>query len=224
VARVAGVAFGFLAATLVVGSLMVPRLVRLAARVDLPGTTTILAVILAFALAWLADRAGSAVIIGAFAAGLLLARTPQARKIEHGVAELGNFFVPLFFVSVGAAVDVRTFSPFDAANRPTLMVGCLLIAAAVVGKFAAGYAAPWFKGRKALVGVGMIPRGEVGLIFARMGLASGVLDARLFGAVTLMVMVTTFLAPPLLRAQLPPRSPGTFPEETDGVKELVTGK
>src|SRR4051794_23824412 len=85
VARIAGVAFGFLAVTLVVGSLVVPRLVGLVARTDMPGTKTILALILAFGLAWLADRAGSAVIIGAFAAGLLLARTPQARKIEHGV-------------------------------------------------------------------------------------------------------------------------------------------
>lgn len=223
VVRIAGVAFGFLAATLAVGSLVVPRLVRLATRVDLPGTTTILAVILAFALAWLADRAGSAVIIGAFAAGLLLARTPEARRIEHGVAELGNFFVPLFFVSVGAAVDVRAFNPIEPANRSTLAVGGILIVVAVLGKFAAGYAAPWFKGRKAVIGVGMIPRGEVGLIFARMGLSSGVLDAKLYSAVTLMVMVTTFLAPPLLRAQFPARASDGPPEEPDGVQELVTG-
>ncbi|MEJ7636786.1 MAG: cation:proton antiporter, partial [Singulisphaera sp.] len=103
-------------------------------------------------------------VIGAFAAGPLLAKTPQAHEIEHGVTELGNFFVPLFFVSVGASVDVRSFNPLEPANRSTLMVGGLLIVAAVVGKFAAGYAAPWFKGRKSVIGVGMIPRGEVGLI------------------------------------------------------------
>jgi Kef-type K+ transport system membrane component KefB len=135
---------------------------RLASRIDSRGTT-ITAVILAFGLAWLADRSGSAVIIGAFAAGLLLARTPQAREIEHGVTRLGNFFVPLFFVSVGAAVDVRAFNPFEPANHATLLVGGLLIVAAVAGKFAAGYAAPWFKGKKEVIGVGMIPRGEVGL-------------------------------------------------------------
>ena len=67
-----------------------------------------------------------------------------------------------------------------------------------------------------MIGVGMIPRGEVGLIFARMGLASGVLDARLFAAVTLMVMVTTFVAPPLLRAQFPPRTPGQTKDERPG--------
>jgi Kef-type K+ transport system membrane component KefB len=223
VARITGVAFGFLIATLVVGSSIVPHLVKAASRIDLPGTTTILAVILAFGLAWLADRAGSAVIIGAFAAGLLLARTPQAHEIEHGVTELGHFFVPLFFVSVGASVDVRVFNPLEAANRSTLLVGVLLIVAAVAGKFAAGYAAPWFKGKKSVIGVGMIPRGEVGLIFAQMGLSSGVFDAKLFSAVTLMVMVTTFLAPPLLRLLFPPSDPSFVPPEPEGIEELVTG-
>src|SRR5262249_19737515 len=125
IARITAVAFGFLMATLVVGGFVVPHLVKVASRVDLPGPGTILAVILACGLAWLADRAGSAVIIGAFAAGLLLARTPQAHEIEHGVTELGYFFVPLFFVSVGAAVDVRVFNPLESANHPTLTVGGL---------------------------------------------------------------------------------------------------
>ncbi|HMB04846.1 MAG TPA: cation:proton antiporter [Isosphaeraceae bacterium] len=223
VARITAVAFGFLLGTLLVGSLIVPRLARLVSKIDLPGTTTIMAVILAFGLAWLADRAGSAVILGAFAAGLLLARTPQAHEIEHGVTELGNLFVPLFFVSVGASVDIRVFNPLDPSTRSTLLVGGLLILAAVVGKFAAGYAAPWFKGKRSVIGVGMIPRGEVGLVFAQMGLASGVFDAKLFSAVTLMVMVTTFLAPPLLRILFPPRDAAWVPPEPEGIEELVTG-
>ncbi|SIO41162.1 sodium/proton antiporter NhaS3, CPA2 family [Singulisphaera sp. GP187] len=223
VARITGVAFGFLLGTILIGSLVVPRLVSLVSKIELPGTTTILALILAFGLAWLADRAGSAVIIGAFAAGLLLAKTPQAREVEHGVTELGNFFVPLFFVSVGAAVDIRVFNPLVPANHATLLVGTLLIVVAVVGKFAAGYAAPWFKGKKNVIGVGMIPRGEVGLIFAQMGLTSGVFDAKLFSAVTLMVMATTFLAPPLLRALFPPRDANWIPPKPDGIEELVTG-
>ncbi|MEJ7636630.1 MAG: cation:proton antiporter [Singulisphaera sp.] len=167
---------------------------------------------------------GSAVIIGAFAAGLLLAKTPQAREIEHGVTGLGNFFVPIFFVSVGAAVDVRVFNPIDASNHATLFVGGLLIVAAVAGKFAAGYAAPWFQGKKSVIGVGMIPRGEVGLIFAQMGLSSGVFDAKLFSAVTLMVMVTTFMAPPLLRVLFPPGDAAWIPPEPDGIEEFVMGE
>jgi Kef-type K+ transport system membrane component KefB len=223
VAQITGVAFGFLLVTLIVGSLVVPQLLKFVGRIELPGTLTIFAVVLAFGLAWLADSAGSAVIIGAFAAGLLLAKTPKAHEIEHGITELGHFFVPIFFVSVGAAVDVRVLNPFDSSNHSTLVVGGLLIVAAVVGKFAAGYAAPWFKGKKHVIGVGMIPRGEVGLIFAQMGLSSGVFDAKLFSAVTLMVMVTTFLAPPLLRILFPPQDPARIPPAAEGIEDLVTG-
>lgn len=82
-------------------------------------------------------------IIGAFAAGLLLRDTPQAHQIERGVAHLGHLFVPIFFVAVGAAVDVRVL-----ADRQVLVVGGLLLVAAVVGKLLAGYAPVWFKGTR----------------------------------------------------------------------------
>jgi Kef-type K+ transport system membrane component KefB len=222
VVETTAVAFGFLMLTLLMGSLVIRPLARGAGRIGLPGTNTTLAIILAFALAWLASVAGSAVIIGAFAAGLLLRRTPPAHEIEQGIAQLGHFFVPLFFVVIGAAVDVRVFSPFEASNHQTLLIGSLLILAAVAGKFLAGYAPFWFPGRKAVIGVGMIPRGEVGLIFAQMGLSSGVFDAGLFSAVTLMVMVTTFIAPPLLKLLFPPISPGGSPARAEGVQDLVT--
>src|SRR5262249_25824825 len=119
-ARITATGVGFLAVTLLAGRLIVPGLVRLGNR--LPGTPAILVVMLAFVLAWLASAAGLALIIGAFAAGLLLRDTPQAHDIERGVSYLGHFFVPLFFVTVGAAVDVRVLNPLDAANRPTLLV------------------------------------------------------------------------------------------------------
>jgi Kef-type K+ transport system membrane component KefB len=158
-----------------------------------------LAVVLAFGLAWLAAEVGSAMIVGAFAAGLLLRNVHEARRMHAGVAHLGHFFVPIFFVSVGAAVDVRVFNPFNAGNHRILLIGGLLILAAVSGKFLAGYAPFWYRGNKKIIGVGMIPRGEVGLIFAQMGLAAGVFDVGMFSAAMLMVLVTTFMTPPLLR-------------------------
>ncbi len=211
VARVAGTSFGFLLGTLLLGMFLVPPLVRLiAARtMVLVKALPILGLLLAFGLAYLADLLGSAMIMGAFAAGLVLARTPQVKDIEHGVAPLGHFFVPLFFASVGAAVELRAL-----ADSWTLMVGGLLIVVAIAGKMAAGYAPFWFRGNKTVIGVGMVPRGEVGLIFAEVGVkslrpdANGVpeplLNPNLFGAVTLMVLVTTFLAPLLLRRLFPP--------------------
>ena len=222
VASTTAIAFGFLAGTLLIGRVVIPPLVRSVGQVDLPGTPTMLAVMLAFGLAWLASAAGSALIIGAFAAGLLFRDTPQAHEIERGVAHLGHFFVPLFFTTVGAAVDLTVLNPFDSANHNTLIVGGLLIVAAVVGKFVAGYAPFWFSGNKMVIGVGMIPRGEVGLIFAQMGLASGVFDAGLFSAVTLMVMVTTFMAPPLLKLLFPPAPVGREPPEPVGIEDLTT--
>jgi len=221
VAATTGIAFGFLIATLVLGTFLIKPLFRLGSKIDLPGTPTILGVMLALGLGWLAHTAGSAVIIGAFAAGLLLARTPYMHEIEHGVSSLGHFFVPLFFVSVGAAVDVKVFNPTNPANHASLLLGGLLIVAAVLTKFAAGYAPFWFKGRKNVIGVGMVPRGEVGLIFAGMGQSAGVFDAGMFGSVTLMVMVTTFLAPPLLKWLSPPGKV-TAPEiKPGGITDLV---
>lgn len=222
IAKTTAIAFGFLAGTLLIGRLVVPPLIRMASRIDLPGTPTMLAVMLAFGLAWLAYTAGSAMIIGAFAAGLLLRGTPHAHEMEKGVAHLGHFFVPIFFVVVGAAVDVRVLNPFNPANHQVLLVGGLLIVAAVVGKFIAGYAPYWFKGNKKVIGVGMIPRGEVGLIFGQMGLAAGVFDSGMFSAVTLMVMVTTFMAPPLLKMLFPPIPSERPPAPPEGIEDLVT--
>jgi Kef-type K+ transport system membrane component KefB len=222
VATTAMIAFGFLAGTLLAGRLVVPPFVRAVTRVDLPGTETMLAVIVAFGLAWLATVVGSAMIIGAFAAGLLLRETPQAHEIGRGVAHLGHFFLPLFFVMVGAAVDVGVLNPLEPDNWPTLLMGGLLILAAVIGKFLAGFAPVWFKGNRKVIGVGMIPRGEVGLIFAQAGLASGVFTPRLFSAVTMMVLVTTFMAPPLLKHLWPPGPQTLPPPAPEGIEELFT--
>lgn len=225
VASVAGttaIAFGFLIGTLVLGRFLVPGLARIMRGIDLPGTTTILALVMALALAWLAQQSGSALIIGAFAAGLLLRDTPYHQEIEHGITGLGHFFVPIFFVSVGAAVDVRAFNPFNSAAQSTLVLGGLLVAGGILGKFAAGYAPFWLRANKNVIGVGMIPRGEVGLIFAQLGLDRQVLDQSQFSAVALMVIVTTFIAPLLLKWLLPSKS-SEQAKEAHGIDDLVMG-
>ena len=122
---------------------------------------------------------------------------------------------------VGTAVDVRLLNPFDPANYQVLILTGFLVLVAVIGKFLAGYGPFWFPGRKSVIGVGMIPRGEVGLIFAQMGLNTGVFDAGVFSAVTLMVMATTFMAPPLLKHLLS-RVPGAKgPPQLPESQELV---
>lgn len=210
------VAFGFVAAVLIIGRFTIPPLFDKLSQLGKEETLATMALAFAFVIAYLADAVDSALIVGAFAAGLVLAPTRHAKIVEHGVTRLGMFFVPIFFVAVGAAVDVRTF-----ADPQVLLVGGALIACAILGKVLAGYAPVWFKGKKLVIGVGMVPRGEVGLIFAQMGLTSGVLDPGMFSALTLMVMVTTFMAPPLLKLLFPPL--GNRPAETPGgVAELTT--
>ena len=210
------IAFGFVALVVVLGRILVPPLFNLLARLGREETLATMAVVLAFVVCYLADMAGSALIIGAFAAGLTLAPTRHAHVIEHGVVKLAVFFVPIFFVAVGASVDVRQF-----ADPQVLSVGAALIVVAIVGKVLAGYAPYWFKGKKLVIGVGMIPRGEVGLIFAQMGLTTGALTTGLFSALTMMVMVTTFIAPPLLKLLLPPTGK-VDSESLGGVAEITT--
>ncbi len=213
-------ACGFLLITLLAGRLILPPIINWVERSRFAGTPTLMAMICVMGVAWAASSAGVAPIIGAFAAGLILRETDAAHAIEHGVAQLGQFFVPIFFVCVGASVDVRELNPLVAENLPTLKTGMLLIVAAMLGKFLCGYSPFWFKGRKHVIGIGMIPRGEVGLIFAEKALATGVFDIGLFSAATMMVVATTFVAPPLLRWTFPPKE-SEGPQEEQGIESLV---
>lgn len=219
VLRTAAPAIGFVVVAIALGSVAIPPLFRLVENVRVTGALGVIAMGFALALAWLAARSGSAMIIGAFAAGLILHPTPQRKEIERSATQLGYFFVPIFFASVGAAVDLAAL-----ASREALLVGAALICVGVLGKIAAGFAPWWFKGRKLLVGIAMVPRGEVGLIFAQMGLAAGVLSSANFGALMLMVVVTTFMTPPLLGRLVSRRAAddAAAPDES-GIDDLVVG-
>jgi len=210
-------AFGFIGAALLVGRFAVPPLFDLLDRHLKGPSLPLIALTVAFLVAVLAERVGSALIIGAFTAGLLFAPTRQLHAIEKGVVQIGYFFVPLFFVTVGALVDVRDFS-----DPRVLLIGGVLTLCAVVGKVLAGFAPFWFDGRKLVIGVGMVPRGEVGLIFASMGLVSGVFDGKLFSSAALMVMATTFLAPIALRFLLEPKGGPPAGDQQSGTADLVS--
>jgi Kef-type K+ transport system membrane component KefB len=159
-------------------------------------------------------------IIGAFFTGLVLHNTPQRQAIEKTTTSIGHFFVPIFFVSVGAAVDIRTLG-----DPRALLLGGALIAVGVLGKFLAGFSPFWFKGSKSLIGIAMIPRGEVGLIFARMGLATGALTSQLYSAIALMVLATTFITPPLLAMKVRSQESADDRDRPGdgGIDDLVAG-
>lgn len=200
--RVVIIAFGFVILAILIGSLLAPRLIRLIERIDVARGLFFASMMFAFFLAYLAQEVGSAVIIGSFAAGLVLARCRQREQIEREVHDIGQFFVPIFFVVVGAAIDVSSLNPFHAETRRFLLIGLLLTAVGVIGKVIAGFV-PLRRGvKRTIIGVGMVPRGEVGLIFAQIGLSSRLLNEGLYSAVALMVMLTTLMTPPLLRILL----------------------
>ena len=205
--RVFAVAVGFLVVAVLVGRFAAPRLFDLVVRMRVRYVLLVFAIAFALGLAATAALVGSALIIGAFAAGVILSGTNQFDTIEHEVRPVASIFTPIFFVSVGASVNLGLLNPAREGAAGILGVAAALTALAILGKMAAGWAAPWVKFRRLVVGVGMVPRGEVGLIFADIGRRAGVLNEAVFGAVLLTVMATTFVAPPALKALFGPPSP-----------------
>lgn len=191
-------AFGFLAISLWLGRLAAPSLVRVIDRARARGTLIVFSLALALTLAVLALGAGSAPLVGALAAGLMLAGTHRKETIEHHVRPLTDIFAPVFFVGVGASVDLALLSPLRSQNWPTLGLLAGLTVIAIAGKLASGLGAGSV--RRLAVGVGMVPRGEVGLIFAGVGATAGIVTGSTFGALVGTVMLTTLLGPPLLRS------------------------
>lgn len=199
VVRVLAVAVGFLVAAVLVGRFAAPKLFDLVVRMRVRYVLLVFAIAFALGLSAAAALVGSALIIGSFAAGVILSGTNQFDTIEHEVRPVASIFTPIFFVTVGASVNLGLLNPAREGAPGVLGVAAALTALAIVGKLAAGWAAPWVKFRRLAVGVGMVPRGEVGLIFADIGRRTGVLNEAVFGAVLLTVMATTFVAPPALK-------------------------
>jgi Kef-type K+ transport system membrane component KefB len=164
------------------------------------GTTIVSSVVFAVALAVLADLAGLAPIIGAFAAGLVLATTRQREVIEHRLKPIADLLVPIFFVIVGMKVQPVILNPLGPGGAGLFWLVLLLTAVAVGTKLAAGLVVYTPGVRRWPVGVGMVPRGEVGLIFAGAGLLAGVIGEGLYSVLVAAVMLTTLVAPPWLKA------------------------
>ena len=207
------VAFGFVILAIAIGSYLAPMLVRLIDRIHVARGLFFSSIIFALVLAYTAHRVGSAIIIGSFAAGLVLARTDKGEEIQREVHDVAHFFVPIFFVAVGAAIDVWAF------NSKVLVIGFGLAAIAVIGKLLAGFSATGRGLRRSIIGVGMIPRGEVSLIFAQIGLTSGLLTQGLYSAVAVMVVLTGIATPSLLRALLPQHAPTELHGQCDLVMD-----
>jgi Kef-type K+ transport system membrane component KefB len=198
---------GFLVGSLLFGILVTPRLFSSAAR--LKGSGVLIGVSLAFCflLSYLAGVAGLAPIVGAFAAGLILEPVHfqkfgerNIHYLEEGLRPISEFLAPVFFVQMGANVDLPAFASGEAFG-----LALALTAAAIVGKQVCSLGVLEKEVNRWAVGFGMIPRGEVGLIFASIGatLVLGgerIIDGVTYTAVVVMVIVTTLVTPPLLKS------------------------
>lgn len=205
VAKIVVLALLFLGSAVWLGPYLLHWGIRLFAKLDLVEAKMFVSYLFVMILAWLANLVGLATIIGAFTAGLILQdayfrhwghHTEHRYSIRDLIMPLEVILVPIFFVLMGIQVKLETFLDWHVIN----MAGGLLVAA-ILGKLACGYAAGRGVNRLA-IGIGMLPRGEVGLIFAAIGKSLGVISDALFSAVVLMVIVTTLIAPPLLKLAL----------------------
>jgi Kef-type K+ transport system membrane component KefB len=196
----------FLAVTLVVGHLMSKRIIQWVARTGKPEMLLVIGLSLCFILAYAAELIGLAGIVGAFAAGLMLDPYGEGVRTQEEEAALSEMmhplsalFVPLFFILMGIQVDVLSL-----ASMGIIALGAVLVVCALAGKLVCGLGVLGGAVNRLAIGIGMIPRGEVGLIFAGIGIRLVLADKPLltqgmFSAIVLMVLVTTLLAPIGLR-------------------------
>mgnify|MGYP001165697278 FL=1 len=179
-----------------------------------PGEVLVASFVILALSCFTATAIGLEAALGAFAAGLILSSSKHNHAIQQAVLPIVTLFATIFFVLVGAGMDLSVINPSDPASRTALIIAAFLFVVAVIGKIAAGWAfVSKQPTRRLVVGLGMMPRGEVGLIFLGLGTSAKLLSPSLEAAILLMVIGTTFLAPVLLRLVIG----GNKPDDDDKV-------
>ncbi len=193
---ITGLSIAFLAVTVLVGRSLEGPIISIVKKLKVDRTYIVSSFAFVLIMSFLANLIGLATIVGAFAAGLLLEKEEHLKKIAGKTNVLTDLFAPVFFVVAGAGVDLHAFT------LELLPFIVILTIIAVLGKIVAGLGAFREKASKLAIGVGMIPRGEVGLIFASVGLTAGLISGGIYSALVLVIMITTFITPPILKALL----------------------
>lgn len=207
----------FLALSMAFGIWLLPRLTRLTARLSISQGVVSLAIVVLLVYGLAAEWVGGmAAITGAFIAGLMFGRTPESEEVENGLNTLAYaFFVPVFFISIGLKVNVKDLQP--SAFWMTLLIILIAILGKILGAGLGAYLGKFTIRESLQMGIGMVSRGEVGLIVASVGLNQGLLSVEIFSAIVGMVLVTTLVTPPLLRiAFRPPKIAPPVVSESEG--------
>lgn len=193
----------FVAAALFLSRTAAPGFDWLLDQLKAPGEVVVAAFVVLSLCCFVAQAIGLEAALGAFAAGLILSASKHTHAIQDTVKPLVALFATIFFVLIGTGMDLSVLNPFNPANREGLIVAAFLLIVAIAGKVATGWSyISKEKTNRLVVGLGMMPRGEVGLIFLGLGTQAGLLTKPLEAAILLMVIGTTFLAPVLLRLVL----------------------
>ena len=218
--RLVAAAGVFVAAALFLSRTAAPAFDWLLDRLKAPGEAAVASFLVLTLCCFAAQAIGLEAALGAFAAGLILSASRHTHAIDAAVKPLVALFATIFFVLIGTGMDLSVLNPLDPANREGLIVAAFLLTVAILGKVAAGWSyVSKQKTNRLVVGLGMMPRGEVGLIFLGLGTQAGLLTKPLEAAILLMVIGTTFLAPILLRLVLRDNSGGP---DLDPLAEVPT--
>jgi Kef-type K+ transport system membrane component KefB len=197
-------AVAFVAVALVLSRKAAPAFDWVVDQLKAPGDVAVASFVVLTLCCFVAQAIGLEAALGAFAAGLILSASKHTHDIDAAVKPLVALFATVFFVLIGTGMDLSVLNPLDPANREGLIVAAFLLAVAMAGKVAAGWCyLSSDPTNRLVVGLGMMPRGEVGLIFLGLGSQAGILTPALEAAILLMVIGTTFLAPILLRLVIP---------------------
>jgi len=193
-------AIAFLFGSILLGGFFNKSFVALVSKLKTRGNIVIPAFIFAYVMAFIGNAIHLEAILGAFAAGLVLDETDARNELDELIKPVADLLVPVFFVTVGARADLSVLNPMIPENRSGLLIAVFLLIIAIIGKVITGWVVFGIPNINRLaIGIGMVPRGEVGLVFAGIGTASGAIDKPLEVAIIIMVILTTFLAPPFLR-------------------------
>ena len=198
IAYISATSITFLIASILVGLWLSSKIGAWVSKMKVEGMKIVTAFLFLFLMAYLANMIGLATIVGAFAAGLVLDDVSFKNKKEYPIEVLVKplycIFVPVFFVLMGFQIKLDVF-----LDPKVVLIALGITAAAILGKQACGLGVRSKKTSKLVVGIGMISRGEVGLIFAGIGKEIGVINDSIFGAIVIMIILTTLITPPLLR-------------------------
>ena len=205
----------FLGVVLAFGRRVAKKVFSVASHLRSDNIMLCIALVFCFGLSYIASLMGLAGIVGAFAAGLVLdevqwrdIRKFREMSVDNLIAPIAGMLVPIFFVRMGATVDITSF-----ANSSVLVFAAVLTVCAIIGKQACGLGVTDKSVNRLIVGLGMIPRGEVGLIFAATGMklmldGKAVISSGTYSAIVIMVVITTVVTPPLLKWALTKYAPG----------------